>query len=223
MAKRFRGTGAMTPMIAIVAIGGILAVFLLSCRGREYLTFAHPTSTPTGTSTPTQTLSPTSTPSETPTPTHTPTKTPTPTSTFTQTPTPTLTPMPTSTPTHTPAPVVSHVYMADDGKGNRWCEPDTIRAGRVVVWRAIGRWPTPEEARATVGDSWPPITANGQALVVTVLERSDAEWHTNGPDDPAPGWGFSASIEIQLAPGVYSVSSLWLHDLKTCTLTVTEP
>jgi len=54
-----------------------------------------------------------------------------------------------------------------------------------------------------VGDSWPPITANGQALAVTVLERSDAEWHTNGPDDPAPGWGFSASIEIQLTPGVY--------------------
>ena len=113
--------------------------------------------------------------------------------------------------------------MNDDGQGNRWCEPDTIKAGRIVIRRAVGRWSTQEEARAAVGDSWPPIAANGQELEVKHLERSDVEWHTNGPDDPAPGWGFSASVEIGLAPGVYSVSSLWLHDLKTCTLAVTEP
>ena len=158
-----------------------------------------------------------------------PAPTPTPTSTSTETPTaiPTPTraqiPTPTPAPTDTPTPGVSSVYMEDDGKGHRRCEPDTVTAGRIVVRRGIGRWPTPEEARAAVGDSWPPITANAQALVVTGLERSDVEWHATGSDDPNPGWGFHASVEIQLGPGVYSISSLWLQDLKDCTLTVTEP
>lgn len=90
--------------------------------------------------------------------------------------------------------------------------------------RAIGRWPTREGAYAAVGDSWPPFVANGQDLAVTHLERSEVEWHTLGPDDPVPpGWGFFARVEIWLDPGVYNISSLWLHDLKTCTLTVTEP
>ena len=143
---------------------------------------------------------------------------------FTPTPTATSTPLPTSTPraTATPLPTSSDVGFMDDGQGHRWCELDTVKAGRIVMWRAIGRWPSPEEAQAAVGDSWPPFTADDQPLDVTGLWRSDVEWHTNGPDDPSPGWGFSASVETQLAPGVYNLTSLWLHDLKSCTLTVIE-
>jgi hypothetical protein len=169
---------------------------------------------------PTPTSTETPSPSWTPTPTHTPTNTPTETSIPTHTPTRTPTPSPTNTPT----PAVSYVRMEDDGEGHRWCAPDTVRRGRIVVYRAIGRWPTQEEAYAALGDSWPPIVANGQELAVIHLERSEAEWHTSGPDDPVtPGWGFSALVEIWLEPGVYSISSLWLHDLKTCTLTVAGP
>lgn len=171
-----------------------------------------PTPTPTSTEspkstwTPTNTTTPTNTPTKTPIPTHTPTRT--------QTPTP--------SPTDTPTPATSYVRMEDDGEGHRWCNPDTVKSGHIVVYRAIGRWPTEEEAYAAVGDSWPPFVANGQDLAVIHLERSEIEWHTNGPDDPAPGWGFSARVKIWLDPGVYEISSLWLHDLKTCTLTVTE-
>jgi hypothetical protein len=134
---------------------------------------------------------------------------------------PTATPRPTAQAALPP--VVNRVDFMDDGKGRQWCEPDTVSAGRIVFWRGVGRWPTAEKARAAVGNSWPPITADGQSLVVKGLECSDVEWSTNGPDDPAPGWAFFASVEAQLAPGVYRLSSQWLQDLKTCTLTVTEP
>ena len=131
-------------------------------------------------------------------------------------------------PTRTPAPtistsVVSYVHLNDDGKGHQWCEPDTVPAGRIVITRAIGRWPTQEEAYAAVDDTWPPIVANGRELPTKHLERSKAEWHTNGPDDPSPGWGFHASVEIWLDPGVYQITSQWLQDLKTGTLTVVAP
>ena len=111
--------------------------------------------------------------------------------------------------------------MNDDGMGRKWCEPDTVKAGRIVINRAIGRWSTVEAALAAVGNSWPPITANGKSVDVTGLTRSEPQWHT-GVGTP-PGWGFGASVQIQLAPNVYSLYSQWIHDVKSCTLTVTEP
>ena len=130
--------------------------------------------------------------------------------TFTNTPLPAF--------TSTPRP--SFLHMNDDGKGHQWCDPVVVRAGHIIVDRAIGRWTTKEKAISAVGDTWPPIIANGQPLVVTNLEKFGAEWHTNGTDDPSPGWGFHVTVDIQLSPGVYDLSSLWLHDLKTCTITV---
>ncbi len=121
----------------------------------------------------------------------------------------------------TPTPSLVLVTLRDDGQGNRWCEPGTVTAGPIVIDRGVGRWPTPEEAQAAVRDTWPPISANGQPLDAIPLERSDVEWHSDGPDDSTPGWGFHASVQVELAPGVYNLSSQWLHDLKDCTLTVT--
>ena len=143
----------------------------------------------------------------------------------TNTPTNTLTPTPTRTPTNTPAPLPTFtptpviVYMSDDGQGRKWCVPDTVKAGRIIFDRAIGRWPSPEEAKAAVGDSWPPITANGQSLTIAGISRSDPQWHTGVG---TPGWGFSARVLVQLASGKYEIFSQWLFDVKSCTLTVTN-
>ena len=81
----------------------------------------------------------------------------------------------------------------------------------------VGRWKTPEEAQAVVGDSLPTITAHG--VVATFLGRSGPEWHTGYGD---PGWGFSARTQITLAAGVYEVVGEWMNPDYTqrCTLTV---
>lgn len=185
-----------TSILAIPCLLSIMSFLLSSCMAGQLF---GPTFTPT--SSPTLTPSPTITPSVTPTPTSTPVP-------------PTLTPLPTATP------YPDFINMNDDGKGRRWCEPAIVAAGRIVIWRAIGRWSTQQQAITALGDSWPPITANGQPLVVTNLERSEPEWHTNGDDDPSPGWGFSATVEIQLTAGVYELFSSWLGDVKSCTITV---
>jgi hypothetical protein len=195
---------------------GILLLLSACCAAKQ----PSPTHEPTATATATTTPTPVPTSTDTPVP---PTDTPPPTTTDTPTPTHTPTSTPTPYPTDTPTPAISYVRMEDDGEGHRWCNPDTVKSGRIVMDRAIGRWPSKEEAYSAVGDSWPPYVANGQDLAAIHLDRSEVEWHTSGPDDPVPpGWGFSARVEVWLDPGVYSISSLWVHDIKTCTLTVIE-
>jgi hypothetical protein len=92
-----------------------------------------------------------------------------------------------------------------------------VQAGNLVIGMGVGRWKTPEEAQAVVGDSIPTIAANG--VVATFLERTGPEWHTGYGD---PGWGFSARTQITLAAGVYEVGGEWMNPNYTqrCTLTV---
>lgn len=205
------GVGSRRRLSSVVPV---LTIAALAC-------IAVPETVPTDTYPP-----PSLVPTETATPTSVPTHTPVPSHTPIPTTTPVPTKEPTNTPTVTPSPVpppIPLVRMEDDGRGNRWCNPGTVRAGRIVMDRAIGRWPTQEEAYAAIDDTWPPYVANGQQLEIKPLVRSEVQWHTSGDDDPKPGWGFSATVEVWLDPGVYEIVSQWLHDLKTCTLTVIEP
>ena len=149
-----------------------------------------------------------------PVPTATPSPMPRPTDTPAPQPTATLAPQPTDTPVPPPTrpPAPSIVYLLPDG-----CSPNPVQAGNLVIGMGVGRWKTPEEAQAVVGDSIPTITANGG--VATFLERTGPEWHTGYGD---PGWGFSARTQITLAAGVYEVVGEWMNPNYTqrCTLTV---
>ena len=151
---------------------------------------------------------------EAPVPTATPSPTPRPTDTPAPQPTATLAPQPTDTPVPPPTrpPAPSIVHLLPDG-----CSPNPVQAGNLVIGMGVGRWKTPEEAQAVVGDSIPTITANG--VVATLLERTGPEWHTGYGD---PGWGFSARTQITLAAGVYAVGGEWMNPNYTqrCTLTV---
>jgi hypothetical protein len=153
----------LSPALALV----MAAVACASVPTPQATHTSHPP-TPTSTETPTPSWAPTSThtatctPTETPIPTRTPTRTPTP------------------YPTDTPTPAISYVRMEDDGEGHRWCAPDTIKSGRIVMYRAIGRWPTKEEAYAAIGDSWPPVVANGQELALYIWTLANSEkWGTS--------------------------------------------
>jgi len=144
----------------------------------------------------------------TPSPTPRPTDIPAPQPTAALAPQPADTPVP--PPTRSPAPSI--VDLLPDG-----CSPNPVQAGNLVIGMGVGRWKTPEEAQAVVGDSIPTITANG--VVATLLERTGPEWHTGYGD---PGWGFSARTQITLAAAVYEVVGEWMNPNYTqrCTLTV---
>jgi hypothetical protein len=92
----------------------------------------------------------------------------------------------------------------------------TVPPGVVEFGYGVGRWQTPEEASAAVGDSLPTITLNGEPLSIT--GRTGPEWHTGG--EPA-GWGFSTRTVVTLGPGEYTLVSHWVWpDVFTCQLTV---
>lgn len=99
------------------------------------------------------------------------------------------------------------------------CQPATAPAGVMDFEIGVGRWPTPAEAQAAVGDSWPDITVDGRAM--TRVVRQGPEWHEGG--EPA-GYGFSSHLRIALGPGTYRVRAQWYWpDGNDCTLTVTAP
>ncbi|MBN1120540.1 MAG: serine/threonine protein kinase [Anaerolineae bacterium] len=143
----------------------------------------------------------------------------TPTGTPTITLPPTITPIPTDT--LTPAPSVTDIKSDKDDPTSR-CEPDTGPAGRFSIGRGIGRWSNEAAAYAEIAGTAPTVRVNGQVVQPTEVQLSDVQWHSNGLNDPSPGWGFTGYFTIQLSPGEYVIESQWLWDYKVCSLTVTE-
>jgi len=114
-----------------------------------------------------------------------------------------------------PAPPLTSILLSP---GDGQCSPNTFPAGVVELTMGVGRWMTPEEAAAAIGDSNPTITLNGEP--VTIHDRTGPERHPG--DDPA--WGFSVRTYVMLEPGEYTITSQWHWDLVfNCVIEVTGP
>ncbi len=138
---------------------------------------------------------------------------------LTPTGTPTITPVPSETSTLSPN--ITTVFCGSSIPAGRF-QPDSGPVGRFRIERGIGRWPSKEKAYAAVEGVVPVVYVNNRPVEPMDVEMSEVQWHQDGADDPAPGYGFTGYFTIYLEPGEYLVESHWQDDYKACTLTVTE-